>query len=872
MLLFNMNKKDLLVVLLFCMLPFCAIAQRGLLGKTFKVSGTPPKGDITLSQEPAYRGTWQFVDGYPENTESWIVYSDRANNFTSQTPQSDARYKSLGFMQACYVVESKGDFLRLAAYKPGQNLRRGNKMSIEAAEELGWIHKNNLLLWSNSIHEKGTNYNVKAITAFGGERVFTSLPGHVSGDSIITFANPMLNEPLGKTAMGQIFYIYKPSASGNEYLAGPEPGFLPDSSASSGLCWISKDLLRVWGARAFLRLNDEFAKNEPGGLFFFEANPLSQNSFKTPAFTYHFDDPALKTPLEKLLPLWEIHNDNAQKTYIRTAVLTDVMDRQQNEVRNVLGSVITYEKYRKMISDNANLNIVFVVDGGARNAQYINQLLNIIQSPDWQKLANSKFRQVKFGGVFYKDQVKNCSNVLFPLNSEVKNLRAFFEAEQKDTNPCDDNKASQSVFAGLTDAGMLLSKNQDDNNIVVLFGGDGDVSNNARLGQVISNLSYVNAKLLVFQTYSIGNAINNNFVIQGRQIIQKTADNIVEMKKSRMVEYSSSPLNASEFAPLEAETNIQMLDFPTKSMTQGIIVFPKRGEIMAPGLLETSLSRLIKQISDDNIALEKSLSHAFATQGSRGTTINHSFAWLFPQASKSSLPEEYLRSNTLRKQDFLVPAWITIGADDFEVNRKTLKSGLLLNYGEYQRITSQMENLTSAADTRKAIYKHFQNLIKKYNGKSAWGTNKKESLTFSQLMALVTGFYPMDSVWMNTKISAFRSDKNIPLEIATSFLEEARKQHVWLLDNINNPNIRLKNNGNTYYILTHEHLPAFTSLNESVIQTFTKTEVSGVDEETKKGKKRVKEESEKVERRARSKAKQEAAEKIETPELKPKID
>ena len=191
------------------------------------------------------------MNGYPSDRTAWIVYSDRPDNPTYVSPGSEVRFKALNFMQPCYVVSSKDNYLKLVKYVPGQNTK-GGKIISQGAEELGWVPIGNMLLWNSALKDKNTGYHIKAITALGSERVFTSLPGHVRNDSVIKFANPFLNIPVGSNNAGDLFYIYKQSASGNEFLVGPEPGFFPDKSTTSGLGWMSKDLMRVWGKRGFI--------------------------------------------------------------------------------------------------------------------------------------------------------------------------------------------------------------------------------------------------------------------------------------------------------------------------------------------------------------------------------------------------------------------------------------------------------------------------------------------------------------------------------------------------------------------------------------------------------------------------------------------
>lgn len=840
-----MRKRVITYTIFAFLLPALAFGQGIFTSKNYSISGNPKAGSYKL-QTPEYRDL-QLVNGYPTDKTDWIVYSDRADNPTFVSPNSEVRFKSLSFMQPCYVVNSKDDFLQLVKYVPGISTK-GGKISGQSAEELGWVPASSMLLWNSSLKDKSTGYHIKAVTALGTERIFTTLPGHVDRDSILLFANPFLNIRNGSSFAGDLFYIYKESPSGNEFLVGPEPGFFPDKSTSSGLGWISKDLLRVWGKRGFITYRRTAENRNMPHIPLYKEVPAVRDTSSVPLTVAMPARGAVAGELDELFPTWQYATGANFKKFAKVGVLTDVMDRKLNEVQNLAGRPITYESLQKIVDDNSRLNIVFVVDGGRQNMQYLNQLQNILQSAVWQNTAKGRFNQVKVGSVIYKDNIDGCVNKVSPLTPDIKKISDFWMAEQQlNSFSCSDNKPTQAVFSGIADATRMLMPYKDESNIIVLYGSAGEAKT-TNLANAISGISFTNSRLLIFQTHSIADPSYNNFIVQARNMVEQSARNISDIKKSKMVEFASSS-TGSDFTLMGNNMGVYYLDYPAKSMTQGFVVFPNRGEIMAPTFLETSLDTLIQQINSDNLFIENSLYRAFATVGSRGTTINPRYAYLFPSYNNKPLPAEYLKANTLRKQNFMINAWAPVN------DEHSVSSGLLLSPPEYLNLTSQLFLLGGKSlppTTKKAIAKQIENAVEKTRKKGKDLNKSASSLTFSEVMEYLTGYYPIDSTWMYTTINNFKSNKKVNVDHGVSFLAEASKAATWFQDNINNPAIQLRNNGKVYYVLTDRHLPVNTVKEEKpVVKEEVKTVTSQPEVSTPQQESVIKEDEPKPEKKTK---------------------
>lgn len=801
------------IILLFLfIIPCYANAQFGLGKKRAErtnILNTPTIGDYTL-QDPEYRFSVKLLDGYPDEKSAWIVYSDRDNNTTFQNPGNEKQtLASLNFMQACFVIGEKDDYVELAEYVPRVNMSKGKK-TLESPKYLGWVNKNTLLLWNRALKDKGTNYYLKTITAFGTQRIFDILQHHVAGDSIITFANPFLNKPLFKCGMESIFYIYKESVLGNEYLVGPDPNFLPENSNQSGIGWISKDLLRIWGTKGFISLNPDLNATIP----FYQAYPFIKNNLpdQDPIMIVRSPYSTPKSDLEKLYPIIK-YNTTRDGVVINSSFLEDVLDKDKNRVYNISGDLISNEDIETFSAKSSKLNIVLVVSAGRRNGQYINNLQGILETDAWREAARNNFKEVNVGAVIYKDYGPNCDNAIAPLTNDYRAIDEFLQEQRKTENDgCDDNNYYQGMYGGIIKATKMLQAHSNESNIILVYGSGSDETN--RKGEAIRSIQNVKAKLLFFQTHNIPNErAYINFIGDAKELISKSAENIIELKK-RIIVPNTYPNILNNVAFINDSTGrIQQLDYPKKAISQGLLLFPHDSENMPAKYLADYLDSLITTIAIDNRAIESGIRSAMAQSSSGNTKIKKEFAYRFPKYLNEKIPLDFLKSNTLRNQNFLVPAWMLLRSNDTYNLQTGLTAGVLLSEREYTDFANQLALLGGKGyyDSKELIIKHISDAIEK--SQSLQNTKLEKStkeLTFSEAMGFVSGYFPVDPVWRSTTLSEYQSSGKISMDIGKVFLDECRSKAVWLHDHNNNSTLQIKNNGRTYYVIDETHLPVNT--------------------------------------------------------------
>lgn len=192
-----------------------------------------PQKFILPSVEVDYKDDYKVLKGSP-----WIVYSDRQYNKTFTKPRGGNVKYILDFLSPFYVVEKKGDFLKLYSQKFNES------DSISKFVDYGWIHMDNLLLWNHSLVSIN-NINVKAIIVRSEktENLFTESPSdHVSGFDI--------------------FYVYK--IQNNSVLLGRQPKFIDNQSGIENciITWVQVENIWVWDN--ILTLEPDFCNTSAG--------------------------------------------------------------------------------------------------------------------------------------------------------------------------------------------------------------------------------------------------------------------------------------------------------------------------------------------------------------------------------------------------------------------------------------------------------------------------------------------------------------------------------------------------------------------------------------------------------------------------------
>ena len=246
--------------------------------------------------------------------------------------------------------------------------------------------------------------------------------------------------------------------------------------------------------------------------------------------------------------------------------------------------------------------------------------------------------------------------------------------------------SKESSWNATLKASQMLTKYKNENNIIVSIGESGN--NNEKVDQsLIQSITNVQARVLGYQVYADTGNTFNNFVLQVQDIILRSAKEIATKKKNFLV--NSNQLRAENLF-IEKGENQYSLDFPTQSMWQGWVIFPKKKEFMSQDLLVSALTSLVQEVQSDTKNITDELQNSFAASGMPRSKI--SAQW----ASLQNLPSGYTPNANFAKAlagaepHTLFPALVEIKENNWEKGNHYL----LLSEEEIEVVRNFLADIT----------------------------------------------------------------------------------------------------------------------------------------------------------------------------------
>ena len=757
---------------------------------------TPLK--VYKTPSPSFYGNidnTSLVNGYPKQKQTWVVFSDRENNRVSPTKEEDITlvYKELKFLEPLIVLKKRKGMFKVGEYTPtslndGKLTLKKGKIKVK-----GWIPQERLLLWSKGLRSAETGFATKAILTVSDPEVFATPNDFLENDSVIVYKTPNLSEKAKKRSIGDLVYIYKESADKEMLLIGKEPASIVDSIQSSVYGWVSKKMVSVWGERTAIQ--------------------LPSNAFSADIFLHKKQDSLQSIPA---ISLKEIKQRNRIENIYPTTVkemshspkevrfLDNPFDYSQNKIYNILGNSIYYPKYKEILYNNRKLNLVFVLDGSENNRLYIPTLKSLLQELQLQFSKMDYFSTIRLAGVVYKSDNCGVSNLSSPLTTDYEDVIDFFDDKLQELK-CKDAVKGQPVEQGILTATRLLYEAQakDQTNMIVLVGTT--ASAYPSTGILADAITRVKARLICFQTQAKSDDTYNNFVLLAEKLVINSAKNISELKKEKIVNPQDVSLE-NDYSLSQAAEGIFRLDYPKQSMTQGYVIFPKKGEMMPINILKSSIDSLLGQITFDNKHIDKSLTTYFRSDIG---------------VKKTSLYDKYKDTLTL-PQKRIPPAMASgfLGKDNTFLFKGYLyaperagENGILLNEQEFEQLHHYYTLLHSKVgnekefNRRKAI-RYYVRFVKKLNptiNKRSRGRIYKQ--TMAETIAWQTGMNAPQEPLMNRSLREWKNSKDISDTTIESYFNQYKILATRLITHKNNAKMRIKYNGGIYYWVGQEFVP-----------------------------------------------------------------
>jgi len=212
------------------------------------------------SPKPAFYKVIDSVlldNGYPKDSQPWIVFSDQNTNKTAVKPKPESwtyPINQLDFLSPLIVLKKKKDYLQVAEYKDGiiKNGRRPRKKELNV---MGWVAKDNVLLWNSSLKSTPTLFSTKAALVINNIAVMEKPEKYIEKDSILIYDSPELKNVIAKVGIGSLMYIYKQSTDKHAFLLGKQQSFTIENSKDCIYGWVSKHVVSIYGDRPAIKIN-----------------------------------------------------------------------------------------------------------------------------------------------------------------------------------------------------------------------------------------------------------------------------------------------------------------------------------------------------------------------------------------------------------------------------------------------------------------------------------------------------------------------------------------------------------------------------------------------------------------------------------------
>ncbi len=606
------------------------------------------------------------------NLRAWVVYSDRTGNITTEQPGGTLEHTELDFMEPLLVIGKRGNYYKLIRHKPAVLKNRRSLTNRGEVEYVGWLHRDRLLLFDNSITEIRNGIKLKNLTTIQNGRYVTGADKYFRSDSLILYSQPKLTDATGiLMGMNNIAYVLKYVENDTRALVGYRPKISPELVDSLVTGWVDASLIAPFGQRltvgtAPLIVNEEY-----------RPDTLCVDSLRRAV-----------SPVESFHPvLYADHRDSL--LVFRTLDGGPVIDHRENRIFNVDGDPITWDESKVIESNLRNVNVIFAFELTDNVIAQMPALSNTVQN------VNQVFETSPRDINYQYAAALGDSIVLFEHNYLNFSDRVIELA--KDLKPSPPYPANRA----LTHAVRLAGRMPKATNLIVYVG---EKSNTAEYPsrEIIDGFIDNNCRLLSYHVFSDNNDIFNNFVLQSTAIIEHYADTTKVLKR-KIIVYPDQVHRMNWFK--ENTKNAYALDFPRRSMTQGMVIFPEKGQMAEPELLAGSVDSIVRQIEADNLNLIASMDRAFRQVGRHRSRYDRSFARRFDIDTAARIAPE-LRGAF----DIVSPNWaaITHRVDNRVDSAGMSDFGLILTEAELAELTAFIEDL-AAEQLDRAGYRKVNN-------------------------------------------------------------------------------------------------------------------------------------------------------------------
>lgn len=606
--------------------------------------------------------------GYPKKKTAWVVYAGKHNASLYAKATSELAVKNVAFLTPLIVLKQKGNRFKVAQYEAGSRVE--NKIEKTKIKELGWMHQSDLLLWTESLRDAKTGFRLKGVLAIQEKSVLSSLEKYMEKDSMFVFKDPsLLHRGDRKIPLNSIVYLYALTEDYKKVFIGESTNLEEGNPQNEVLGWVDARLLGIWGARTAIRM-----KSSAQG----QITPIGMQTMKdsTTSFTpiLQFDARLDTLDLGHLYPIsYRSTTDDFKINY-----LDQVLDYSENKVYNVEGNPLYYESYKRILADNRHLNVIFVLDGSKEVAQHMAPLQVVFQGLGMQFASHDYFKAISFASLFYhvdRQEKKNDKVQLLDFENWSRNLRLPFHYNLTPS-------MTTTLSEAMVDLMRLLETKKYQSNLVVIVGQRLSPEDQVRQKKLAEQIASTGSCIIFYQVAANSRDAHNDFVLTAEEVIKRSADQISKDKKQRIVAYEQI-VESNVFDLSQGDQGVYQLDFPTQSMHQGAVIFPRKGEENKPILLKNTLTKIVRDKAWDNQRVDSTLTVVFNSDlGVSHTKIKPIYLPMYQQ-ERIDVPSSIAKQLVNQNHAFMQEGILKKQTSKEEGNRGY---GVLLNEEEMEQL------------------------------------------------------------------------------------------------------------------------------------------------------------------------------------------
>lgn len=787
------------------------------------INAQVPSGSKILFAPVEYlKPTGQILSKSETTQQSdWVVYGDRDNIQTYSKPDGVSNFKTINFLEAFYVIEEKGEYLRLVKHDVNIILTTGSKSSRKIATtavDFGYVEKKKLLLWRHAL-VSSQGFTIKALSISNDKNALLNPGRYIRDKNIVRIYNSPDLHDLNKNGimLFQFLFIYKTSDDGENYLIGKSYQTNTLSIKGEILGWVPKGIVQKWESRLCLEPNwdksaweERQANGVKATLWPSDVEVLSvMKGNKVPGIWN--DDPygVRQGPEWKRFPVLQAFPNKM----LETGLITDIFDKTGVTAVKTSEQMALEKRYNELRAKIRHINIVFVMDGGSSMNGFYEPIINSIKKTrNFASEANDN--KFSFGAVIYRDYIEEkCPTKprhieSLDLSPNFAPIIDFFADASVDAKECFDDQKPQALFLGLNKALRMFTDHKDETNIIILIGNTGNRKQDPKCpteAEIAKMMAETDASLLVYQAINAMDRSYDDFIQQAKSLIYSSAKAISEAEIARnpkMVGKVPDPL----FTQIE-DKNIYALDYATTSPVPGRIIFADKGSSMAVTYLEDGINSFI-QGANENIEIRLTELDAQLTGiGERSEKkLNAAIIYYMSKLGTDVNSAEVVKKYTEDNYQFFIKAYTTLDVKGLQY--PLFKYILFVDNDEYVDLVKVLQKVVSdesGSVLRENMVTVYKQLVLTYIGDK----NAKEMMNtnLGVVMEKVTGIPSRSKFLKEHTIGDLENHKIVTDQDLDGLMIYMKNKLALLKQARMDKNASFENNDETYYWLPESILP-----------------------------------------------------------------